>query len=102
MHMPGRNGTPNEEQHGIEAEVIAVELKAAFKLPDTQAVIRLVKHRRRLGRQGRLSRSDTGRSAGRAGQVAVTLGNTDGDIVGLTISDPPTQTEVQALRSNRY
>jgi hypothetical protein len=63
--MPGRNGTPNEEQHGIEAEVIAVELKAAFKLPDTQAVIRLVKHRRRLGRQGRLSRSDTGRSAGR-------------------------------------
>jgi hypothetical protein len=33
-----------------------------------------------------------------AGQTAVTLGNTDGAIGGLTISDPPTQTEVQALR----
>jgi hypothetical protein len=28
----------------------------------------------------------------------VTLGNTDGEIAGLTISDPPTQAEVQALR----
>jgi hypothetical protein len=28
----------------------------------------------------------------------VTLGNTDGEIGGLTISDPPTQAEVQALR----
>jgi hypothetical protein len=28
----------------------------------------------------------------------VTLGNTDGAIGGLTISDPPTQAEVQALR----
>jgi hypothetical protein len=26
------------------------------------------------------------------------LGNTDGEIGGLTISDPPTQAEVQALR----
>ena len=33
-----------------------------------------------------------------ADQVAVTLGNTDGEIGGLTISDPPTQAEVQALR----
>jgi len=33
-----------------------------------------------------------------AGQAAVTLGNTDGEIEGLTISDPPTQAEVQALR----
>ena len=33
-----------------------------------------------------------------ADQAAVTLGNTDGEIVGLTISDPPTQVEVQALR----
>jgi len=33
-----------------------------------------------------------------ADQGAVTLGNTDGEIGGLTISDPPTQTEVQALR----
>ena len=31
-------------------------------------------------------------------QAAVTLGNTDGEIGGLTISDPPTQAEVQALR----
>jgi hypothetical protein len=28
----------------------------------------------------------------------VTLGNTDGEIAGLTISDPPTQFQVQALR----
>ena len=28
------------------------------------------------------------------------LGNTDGEIGGLAISDPPTQTEVQALRDN--
>jgi hypothetical protein len=28
----------------------------------------------------------------------VTLGNTDGEIGGLTISDPPAQAEVQALR----
>jgi len=33
-----------------------------------------------------------------AGQAAVTLGNTDGEIGGLTISDPPTQAELQALR----
>jgi hypothetical protein len=33
-----------------------------------------------------------------ADQVAVTLGNTDDEIGGLTISDPPTQAEVQALR----
>ncbi len=33
-----------------------------------------------------------------ADQAVVTLGNTDGEIGGLTISDPPTQTEVQALR----
>jgi hypothetical protein len=33
-----------------------------------------------------------------ANQSAVTLGNTDGEIAGLTISDPPTQAEVQALR----
>ncbi|MCL4177134.1 MAG: hypothetical protein KJ072_05250 [Verrucomicrobia bacterium] len=29
---------------------------------------------------------------------AVTLGNTDGEIAGLAISDPPTQAEVEALR----
>jgi hypothetical protein len=34
-----------------------------------------------------------------ADQAAVTLGNTDGEIGGLTISDPPTQGEVQALRN---
>jgi hypothetical protein len=28
----------------------------------------------------------------------VTLGNTDGEIGGLTVSNPPTQAEVQALR----
>ena len=28
----------------------------------------------------------------------MTLGNADGEIAGLTISDPPTQAEVQALR----
>ena len=28
----------------------------------------------------------------------MTLGNVDGEIAGLTISDPPTQAEVQALR----
>jgi len=33
-----------------------------------------------------------------AGQAAVTLGNADGGTGGLTISDPPTQPEVQALR----
>ena len=33
-----------------------------------------------------------------AAQAAVTLGNTDGAIGGLTISDPPIQAEVQALR----
>jgi hypothetical protein len=33
-----------------------------------------------------------------ADQAAVTMGNTDGAIGGLTISDPPTQAEVQALR----
>ena len=33
-----------------------------------------------------------------ADQAAVTLGNVDGEIAGLTISDPPTQPEVQALR----
>jgi hypothetical protein len=33
-----------------------------------------------------------------ADQAVVTLGNVDGEIGGLTISDPPTQTEVQALR----
>jgi hypothetical protein len=33
-----------------------------------------------------------------ADQAAVTLGNPDGEIAGLTISDPPTQAEVQALR----
>jgi len=32
-----------------------------------------------------------------ADQAAVTLGNADGEIGGLTISDPPTQAEVQAL-----
>lgn len=36
--------------------------------------------------------------APRADQAAVTLGNVDGEISGLTISDPPTQAEVQALR----
>jgi len=33
-----------------------------------------------------------------AAQAVVTLGNVDGEISGLTISDPPTQAEVQALR----
>ena len=33
-----------------------------------------------------------------ADQAAVTHGNIDGEIGGLTISDPPTQAEVQALR----
>jgi hypothetical protein len=33
-----------------------------------------------------------------ADQSAVTLGNADGEIGGLTISDPPTQAELQALR----
>jgi hypothetical protein len=33
-----------------------------------------------------------------AAQAAVTLGNSDGEIGGLTISDPPTPAEVQALR----
>ena len=31
-------------------------------------------------------------------QAAVTLGNVDGEIAALTISDPPTRAEVQALR----
>jgi len=33
-----------------------------------------------------------------ADQAAVTLGKADGEIGSLTISDPPTQAEVQALR----
>ena len=33
-----------------------------------------------------------------ADQAVVTLGNSDGEIGGLTISDPPTQAEVQGLR----
>jgi hypothetical protein len=33
-----------------------------------------------------------------ADQPIVTLSNTDGEIGGLAISDPPTQTELQALR----
>jgi hypothetical protein len=33
-----------------------------------------------------------------ADQAAVTLGNADNDIGGLTVSDPPTQAEVVALR----
>jgi hypothetical protein len=33
-----------------------------------------------------------------ADQAAVTFGNTDGTIGGLTVSDPPTQAEVQVLR----
>jgi hypothetical protein len=33
-----------------------------------------------------------------ADQASLTLGNVDGAIGGLTISDPPTQAEVQALR----
>ena len=33
-----------------------------------------------------------------ADQAAGTLGNVDGEIAGLTISDPPTQAEIQALR----
>jgi hypothetical protein len=32
-------------------------------------------------------------------QAAVTRGNTDGEIGGLSISDPPTQVEIQALRN---
>jgi hypothetical protein len=39
----------------------------------------------------------SGQKAG-SDQAAVTLGNDDGDIGGLTISNPPTQAEVQALR----
>ncbi|MBN2507025.1 MAG: hypothetical protein JXQ71_10055 [Verrucomicrobia bacterium] len=38
-----------------------------------------------------------GKSSG-VDQNAVTLGNTDSKIAGLTISDPPTQAELQALR----
>jgi len=53
-------------------KVIAAELKAEFKLPDTQAVIRLVKHRRRHGRQDRLLRSDTGRAVGTAHRLGGT------------------------------
>jgi len=34
-----------------------------------------------------------------ADQAAVTLENVEGEIGGLTISDPPTQAEVQALRN---
>jgi len=33
-----------------------------------------------------------------AAQAAVMLGNTNGEIGGLTISDPPTQAEVEALK----
>lgn len=33
-----------------------------------------------------------------ADQAAITLGNTDGEIGGLTFSNPPTQAECQALR----
>ena len=33
-----------------------------------------------------------------ADQAAVTLGNNNGEIGGLSISNPPTQAEVQALR----
>jgi hypothetical protein len=33
-----------------------------------------------------------------ADQAAITLGNADGEIGGLIVSDPPTQAEVQALR----
>jgi len=33
-----------------------------------------------------------------ANLVPVTLGNVDGEIASLTISDPPTQAEVRALR----
>lgn len=33
-----------------------------------------------------------------ADQAVISLGNTDGEIGSLTISDPPTQAEVQALR----
>ncbi|MCL4179114.1 MAG: hypothetical protein KJ072_15400 [Verrucomicrobia bacterium] len=33
-----------------------------------------------------------------ADQATVTLGNSDGEIGSLTISDPPTQAEVQVLR----
>lgn len=33
-----------------------------------------------------------------SGEAAAALANTDGAIGGLTISDPPTQLEVQALR----
>jgi len=33
-----------------------------------------------------------------ADQAAVTLGNADGEIGGITMSDPPNQAEVQALR----
>ena len=35
-----------------------------------------------------------------ADQAAVTLGNVDGEIGGLTVSDPPTQAEVQAQRGD--
>ena len=35
---------------------------------------------------------------GFADTTGVTLGNADGEIAGLTISDSPTQAEVQALR----
>jgi hypothetical protein len=48
---------------------------------------------RRDGRQDRVLWRDAG-----ADQAAVTLGNADAEIGGLTISDPPTQAEVQALR----
>jgi hypothetical protein len=55
-------------------------------------------HRRRLREQDRVLRSHTGFPAVRADQADVTLGNADGKIARLTISDPPTQAEVQALR----
>ena len=33
-----------------------------------------------------------------ASESSIARGNTDGEIAGLTISDPPTQAELQALR----
>jgi hypothetical protein len=68
---------------------------------DAQAPRRLIRlaDRDRSGwRQAWFLRRHTGHTAGRADQAAVTLGSTDGEISGLTISDPPTQAEVKALR----
>ena len=50
------------------------------------------------GHPRRTAKSGSTVPAGWGDQAAVTLGNTDGEIGGLTISDPTTQTEVQALR----